>query len=498
MRHYRRVLFPPRIYTSATLSDSDPLLLTLHVHVDSDSEQGATACPRYPDSQADESYELRIVGSGAQLSARTVWGALRGLDTFSQLTYLTDDKKLAINDLTTIQDFPRFTYRGLMLDTARHFIPVAVLRKQLDAMAYNKFNVLHWHIVDDQSFPFESVRFPNLTTKGRYSPAHVYTQQDVKAVIEHARLRGIRVIPEFDTPGHVDAFGRAFPKFITVCWKDGKPYQAIYSVQGKAEILNPTVDELYPVLHDVLAEFKSVFPDEYIHLGNDEVYYECWKSNPNITEWMQANNMTEYSQLQAYYTSRLLKIADGLEKKVTVWQDVFDNGVVLDKSAQIQVWKDTKTLPEHKPWHVYLNDITRSGYRAILSSPWYLNFVSYGYAEWYGYYEVEPMRNFDGDDEQAKLLIGGEACLWSEYVDGANLDARLWPRASAVAERLWSASSVNDPEAAKYRLDEHRCRLLRRGISASPVLNGFCGDYEYGMENSVVFESVFNYGWPKL
>ncbi len=118
-------------------------------------------------------------------------------------------------------------------------------------------------------------------------------------------------------------------------------------------------------------------------------------------------------------------------------------------------------MPEHKKWYEYLSDITANGYQAILSSPWYINLISYGYQEWYKYYKVDPLANFTGTQEQAKLIIGGEAALWTEYVDGANLESRLWPRASAIAERLWSAASVNDPEEAKFRLDEHRCRLLR-------------------------------------
>jgi hexosaminidase len=127
-----------------------------------------------------------------------------------------------LNDSTLIKDSPRFTYRGLMLDTARHFIPVPILKKQIDAMSYNKLNVLHWHIVDDQSFPFEMKKYPNITKMGRYSSAHVYSQEQVLDIIRHARTRGIRVIPEFDTPGHVAALGKAFQsnKFFYFFLKD--------------------------------------------------------------------------------------------------------------------------------------------------------------------------------------------------------------------------------------------------------------------------------------
>lgn len=240
-------------------------------------------------------------------------------------------------------------------------------------------------------------------------------------MIEHARIRGIRVIPEFDSPGHVDSFGRTFPQFITTCWNDGKPFQGIYTKQAPAEIFNPTVEELYPVLKNFLSELKSVFKDEYIHLGNDEVYYKCWKSNPNITQWMAAMNFTEYHELEAYYTNKLLGITNGIGKKATVWQDVYDNGVRPDKNTYIQIWKNTTTVEGQRPWQEYLFNITRDGYKTILSSPWYINFIKYGYKEWYDFYAVDPMNSFNGTEEQAKLVIGGEACLWSEYVDGTNI-----------------------------------------------------------------------------
>jgi len=153
-------------------------------------------------------------------------------------------------------------------------------------------------------------------------------------------------------------------------------------------------------------------------------------------------------------------------------------------------------VPGHRPWEEYLFNITRDGYKAILSSPWYINFIKYGYREWYDFYLVDPLKDFQGTPEQAALIIGGEACLWSEYVDGTNVEARIWPRASTIAERLWSPGSVNNPDDAMFRLDEHRCRLLRRGIQAQPVLNGYCGGYEYGMAESNAFDRAFTYGWP--
>jgi hexosaminidase len=208
---------------------------------------------------------------------------------------------------------------------------------------------------------------------------------------------------------------------------------------------------------------------------------------------------------------RVLKIANKINYKVTVWQDVFDNNVEVFKDTVIQVWKDMNK-PGEPSWQEYVSKVTKNGYKTILSSPWYLNYIKYG-RDWEEYYMIEPL-DFNGlifcflfcvlfknlliflllgTSEQKSLLIGGEMCMWSEYVDGTNSLARLWPRGSAVAERLWSNAKFNDIEEAKYRLDEQRCRMLRRGVDAQPILNGYCGDYEAFFENSLLNHPFFNY-----
>jgi len=241
----------------------------------------------YPSPSEDESYRVDILTPGttnqAGIQAQTVWGALRGLETFSQLVYADDYIHQMYVNASTIQDSPRFRYRGVLLDTARHYVPKWQLLLNLDAMAYNKFNTFQWHLVDDQSFPFVSETYPTLHQKGAFTPAHIYTPEDVQEVIEYARLRGIRVIPELDSPGHTHGMAQAFPELLTPCWKDNKPNQPNYPLHSETELLNPMKEFTFEFMKKLFVEFKNTFKDEYIHLGMDEVFYACWESNPNIT-----------------------------------------------------------------------------------------------------------------------------------------------------------------------------------------------------------------------
>uniref|UniRef100_A0A8C1M4Z7 Beta-hexosaminidase n=1 Tax=Cyprinus carpio TaxID=7962 RepID=A0A8C1M4Z7_CYPCA len=403
--------------------------------------------------------ELSIDEPSAVLKAANVWGALRGLETFSQLVY---EDYYGVNNInkTDISDFPRFAHRGILLDSSRHFLPLKVILANLVTMAMNKFNVFHWHIVDDQSFPYMSRTFPELSQKGAYHPfTHVYTPSDVKMVIEFARMRGIRVIPEFDTPGHTESWGNGIKDLLTPCYSGSSP-------SGTFGPVNPILNSSYDFMTQFFKEISTVFPDAYIHLGGDEVDFRCWESNPDIQKFMAQQGFgTDYSKLESFYIQRLLDIVAATKKGYMVWQEVFDNGVKLKDDTVVEVWMGNKMEEE-------LQNVTRAGFTTILSAPWYLDYISYG-QDWQHYYKVEPL-SFPGTDAQKKLVIGGEACLWGEYVDATNLTPRLWPRASAVAERLWSDKSVTDVGNAYNRLVQHRCRMVKRGIPAEPLFVGHC------------------------
>ncbi|XP_030004629.1 beta-hexosaminidase subunit beta isoform X2 [Sphaeramia orbicularis] len=420
-------------------------------------------CDGYPSVTSDESYELTVNQPFAVLKAPKVWGALHGLETFSQLVYKDEFGTKNINQ-TTISDFPRFAHRGILLDSSRHFLPIKVILANLETMAMNKFNVFHWHIVDDQSFPYLSRTFPQLSQKGAYHPyTHVYTPADVKMVIEFARLRGIRVVPEYDTPGHTQSWGKGQADLLTPCYAGSKPSGAFGPV-------NPILNTTYDFMTQFFKEISTVFPDAYIHLGGDEVDFTCWKSNPDIQKFMEQQGFgQDYSKLESFYIQKLLNIVSTTNKGYMIWQEVFDNGVKLKPDTVVHVWIGGATDEE-------MHKVTGAGYTTILSAPWYLDYISYG-QDWQKYYKVEPL-SFNGTEEQKKLVIGGEACLWGEYVDATNLTPRLWPRASAVAERLWSAKDVTDISDAFNRLSAHRCRMVERDIPAEPLFSSYC-PHEY-------------------
>jgi hexosaminidase len=427
-------------------------------------------CEKWPSLDMDESYSLSIKTGSGLLTSNSVWGALRGLETFSQIIYQCSRSGMWKINNTEIVDKPRFAWRGVLLDTSRHFLPKETIMHNLEAMAYNKLNVFHWHIVDDQSFPYQSRDFPALSNQGAFNPyTHVYTQTDIKEILEFARLRGIRVVPEFDSPGHSESWGPGQPDLLTPCFTKG-------TFNGQYGPINPILDSTYAFLKAFVKELTEVFPDKYIHLGGDEVSFSCWQSNPNISAFMASHGFgSDYTKLESYYIQLLLQIVSSFNTEYIVWQEVFDNGVKVRPDTVIEVWKGGEMKE--------LSAVTAAGLKAILASPWYLDYISYG-ADWSKYYTAEPL-NFNGTEAQKALVMGGEACLWAEFVDATNVESVLWPRASAVAERLWSPESLKDPNAAAPRIEEHRCRLVSRGVYAKPP-NGpsFC-PYEAGSGRTI-------------
>lgn len=257
----------------------------------------------------------------------------------------------------------------------------------------------------------------------------IYTHDDVRRVVDYAARRGIRVMPEWDTPGHSYSWGVYYRELLTQCCDSaGRP-------DGTLGPMDPTRDGTYAFVAQLLRESSGLFPERLVHLGGDEVFFNCWSSNPNVTAFMaRAGIAGNYSALQSLYVERVANIAaNALGKTPVLWQEAFEHGARVGPStAVVQVWTGSF-------YHV-LADVTRAGYRALLSACWYLNNI-FTAADWYVFYRCDP-QNFEGSEAQKRLVIGGEAAIWGEWVDATNLVSRTFPRASAVAERLWSDASA--------------------------------------------------------
>ena len=282
--------------------------------------------------ETDESYSMWIGAPRISIEAPTVFGAMYALETLSQLV----DDSGNINGIS-ITDAPRFAFRATMIDTARHWYPLEAIKQHLDAMSYVKMNVLHWHVVDSQSFPFVPSSLPTMSADGAYTPTHVYTYDDVREVVKYAMERGIRVVPEFDTPGHV-SLGWQSLGVLTQCYDtSGKPI----SGRGAFGPLNPTLNKTYDVLaklySDVLAAF---YPETFVHVGGDEVSKDCWQSNPQVAAWMRAHpEVAGFAGLETTFEQRLLDMLHAKGASYAVWQEIFDNGAKLPADTVIDVWK---------------------------------------------------------------------------------------------------------------------------------------------------------------
>lgn len=391
----------------------------------------------------DESYTLKVTDAGARLQAANTLGAIRGLQTFLQLLTMTS-AGFAV-PAVTINDQPRFPWRGLMIDVSRHFIPISVLKRNLDGMAAVKMNVFHWHLSDDQGFRIESKRFPNLQQMG--SDGLYYTQDEVRDLIAYARDRGIRVVPEFDMPGHCTSWLVGYPELAS---RPGS-----YSIERNWGIfdpaLDPTQEKTYRFLDEFIGEMAKLFPDEFFHIGGDEVNGKQWDANPKIQDFMRAHGIKNNLELQAYFNRRVQDLVRRHGKVMLGWDEILRPD--LPKNVVIQSWRGQASVAE----------ATRQGYRGLLSYGYYLDLM------WPAsrHYAVDPLG--DGASglnvTERERILGGEACMWSEFVSPENIDSRIWPRSAAIAERLWSPASVQDVNSMYERMEVIRHQLDWLGLT---------------------------------
>lgn len=407
----------------------------------------------------DESYSLLVAKSDdrsiigdATIEANSVFGALRGLETFSQLCaydYVTKTVQV-YKAPWYIRDRPRFAYRGLLLDTSRHYLPINVIKQIIESMSYAKLNVLHWHIIDEESFPLEIPSYPNLWS-GAYTKWERYTIEDAQEIVNFAKMRGINVMAEVDVPGHGESWGAGYPD--------------LWPSSSCREPLDVAKNFTFDVISGILSDMRKIFPFELFHLGGDEVHTDCWTSTPHVQQWLQDHNMTAKDAYQ-YFVLRAQEIAISKNWTPVNWEETFNAfASKLNKQTVVHNWLGGGVCPK----------AVAKGFRCIFSNQgfWYLDHLD---VPWEGVYTAEPLEGIN-DASGQQLVIGGEVCMWAEIADASNVQQTIWPRAAAAAERLWSKREAlpagNITITVLPRFQYFRCLLTKRGVPAAPATNKY-------------------------
>jgi len=455
-----------------------------------------------PQKDEDERYTLAAGASGVVIEAQTIWGALHGLTTLAQLAAPAG---LCGCD---IEDGPRFPWRGLMLDPARRFLPIPLLERVITGMSHLKLNVLHLHLSDDQGFRFQSHRFPKLA-----SPEH-YTQAELVALVGYAADHGVRVVPELDMPGHVTSWLTAYPE-----WGAGETKASRHFGVHPA-CLNPADEAVYAAIDGLLAEVTEVFPDEYVHIGGDEVHSSWWREHAGLQAFMAEQRLADSAALQAYFNRRVAVSLANRHRKAIGWDEVLHPDMPSD--LLVQSWRGATA--RDRALDAGHDCIVSEGYYldlfypgavhgrydptaeqsvllaledALLTDPRFEH-VAAGMRWTHAWRALPPIGPAPGGNELREKelrekelratelgekvlggkepsrgstrgkVLGGEACLWGELVNRDCLSGRLWSRLPAIAERLWSFHPETDdpvqlqaryPAFIKAELVDQRRRL---------------------------------------
>ncbi|MEM7549468.1 MAG: family 20 glycosylhydrolase [Bacteroidota bacterium] len=389
----------------------------------------------------DESYILEVGSDRITLTAPTDFGAMRGMETLLQT--LQADESGYYFPAVQIKDAPRFPWRGLMIDVARHFQPIEVIKRNLDGMAAVKMNVLHLHLVDDHGFRVESKVFPELHEKA--SNGEYFTQVEIKEIVQYAGNRGIRVVPEFDIPGHASAFLTAFPEL-------GSADQE-YHLQNRSGVFDPTLnpikEETYEFINGLFTEMAGLFPDLYFHIGGDENKGKHWNENKEIQAFKDEKGFKSNHELQNYFNIRVQKHLKSLGKKMMGWDEILTDD--LPKDAVVHSWRGVESLKE----------ASEAGYQCLLSNGYYIDLMKRAS----DHYTVDPLpENLNISPEASKNILGGEATMWSELVTPETIDSRIWPRTAAIAERFWSPSDIRDINSMYDRMEFMEYYLEHLGL----------------------------------
>ena len=469
------IRFPPptttatrfgRKYIAATSNNNS----TFHIFVRNPQE-----IPMVPGTTS-ENYTLYTSQNGTAIFADNFVGLTRALATLSQLLESNNDNGAMVirNTPITVKDSPRYPYRGIMIDTARHFFSVEGLLKFIDALSLNKLNVFHWHITDSDSFPMEMPSHPNMTN-GAFSKDKIYRKEDVEKIVKYAKARGVTIIPELDAPSHARSWGEAseWTNYLT-CLAPGFPYFGI-----PLGMLDVTQDRTYELLQDLYNDLQKGYFKEFkhIHLGADEVVKGCVDTIPGIEDFKKAHDLNDYEDVFAYFVKRAKDLVANETRRI-YWSNYDTLYLKFEDKDLIQWWGNSSTLEQG--FETYPNN------QFILSNFDYLYLDCgvgnyFGNVSWCTYSTWGNVYNFEPDtiitkEEYRKNVFGGELTNWSELGYDFTTGVKTWPRGLAFAEKMWSPKNFtgNDRLNVFVRMNTQNNRLQQIGVAVSPVSSGYC------------------------
>ncbi|OKL58627.1 hypothetical protein UA08_06117 [Talaromyces atroroseus] len=468
-------------------------------------------------AEVDESYTLDLApGSDTiEINANTTWGALHAFTTLQQIVISdgsnsNDANGLIIEQPVHIEDAPLYSWRGIMIDTGRNFISLPKIKEQIDGMALSKMNILHWHLTDSQSWPFDMHTYPEMI-RDAYSPRETFSRSDVSDIIEYARARGVRVVPEVDTPGHSAAGWQQIDSSIVACansWWSNDNYAyhtAVEPPPGQLDIIN---NDTYGVVENVYNELSDIFTDNYYHIGGDELNTNCYKFSAYVTDWLSSDPTRTYNDLVQYWVDHAFPIFQNIpNRKLLFWEDL-----LLGDPHALSVPTENVLVQSWQNGIANIHNLTARGYDVLVSSADFLyldcgfggfvtndprynvqsnpdpsqdnfNYLGDGgswcapYKTWQRIYDYDFTTNLTS--EQAAHVKGAVAALWSEQVDDTVVSDRIWPRAAALAELVWSGNRDERTGGKRttlltQRILNFREYLVANGVMATPLVPKYC------------------------
>lgn len=454
---------------SVTDSDSDEA----HTRVSINIDQNITETP--------ESYNLKIAPQGIDISGSDYAGLFYGLQTLVQILETTKINNSPAVASVLIEDRPRFRWRGMLLDVARHMFPADFIKRYIDIIAAHKMNVFHWHLTEDQGWRMPIKKYPKLkdiaawrkeTLVGHYRDkphqfdgkpyGGFYTREEIKDIIDYASDRSVTIVPEIEMPGHATAALSAYPQLSCT----GGPHEAETVWGVHKEVFCAGNEETFDFLENVLEEVAQIFPGPYIHIGGDECpktrWAECEKCQARIAD----EGLKDEHELQSYFIKRIEKILEKFDKRLIGWDEILEGG--LAPNAVVHSWRGMDGGIE----------AANAGHEVIMSPTTYVYFDYYqsedrkneplaigGYLPLSKVYEFEPVPH-DIDKDKRHLILGGQANLWTEYIPTTKqAEYMLLPRVCALAEAVWSPKNKKDYAGFIDRLGDHLKRLDRKNLN---------------------------------